>query len=281
MHTGHTFGGSALDRYIYEFEPEGDGDLGSGVDVPPDPDPPPGDPPADDTPAGEPAPAATAWDRDDPEFLEFVDSRAAELVDTRIAPLVPLLEALANGGGDPPADEPAALGALDPWADDFGQNLDQRFQALEERLAGMVERVTQPFEQREQAETIARGNENIDAMIADDITRNGELGEKAKSLVRPLADALYPQFAARYGQSSRGAEMAVTKASQIIREIVAESRIPATGDADVEHLATLAGARGDLNGSGSGSGVTTFPNVPLTSAERVAKYAPALQAARG
>lgn len=82
----HTFGGSALDRYIYEYEVPDDG--GDGGDVPPD------EPPAEEVWAG---PSQEEWQQTQAALTHIVQSM----------------------------QQPADAGpAVDPFADDFQARLD-------------------------------------------------------------------------------------------------------------------------------------------------------------
>lgn len=195
----------------------------------------------------------------DPQFLEAVDSRAYELanglVDQRLAPLEQLLrdafQADQGGGSVDPAQ-------LNPWGEGFGESLDARFQALEQRFAQMLNGVAAPLAARQEAETVAEGNQRIQDMIADDIGRNGdfptnpETGRSAaKDAIRPLADILFPQIAQRYGNTPHAAEAAVFKATAMVRAIVDEARQHGA-TTETNRLATLAGANGDLGVNGAG-----------------------------
>lgn len=211
---------------------------------------------------------------DDPRFLEAVDSRAYELanglVDQRLGPLEQMLrEAFqAEQGGAP------APGELNPWEEGFGPSLDQRFDTLKQEMQKMVAGIAAPLAARQEAETVAEGNQRIQDMVADDISRNGdfptdpETGRSAaKEAIRPLADMLFPAFAQRLGGrpdpqtgsyvfphasgGPRAAEQAVFQATALVRQIVAEATQHAS-TTELNRLGTLAGANGDLGVNGAG-----------------------------
>lgn len=263
--TLHSFGGSALDRWIYDFEsvPDAGGDAaGAGASTPDA-----GGEAASDAAGAE---LASAWAADDPDFIDAVDARATELFERQFGSLMPLLSALANGEATQGA-EPVQFGPLDPLDESFGPNLDARLQAFEQRLAGMVEQITQPLAAREEAEREATGNTRVDGWIADDLDRNGQLGAKATAQIRPLAEALLPQFVARYGNGPRAAEMAVQRAVATIRDLVTEAS--STGvEQHNDRLGKLAGVRPEI-GAGGGSGVVTFPEkIGQSNRELAQKY---------
>lgn len=272
MDTGHTFGGSALDRLIYEYEPTGDGSEASAeAGAAPSLDSTPGE--ADSSAAA--TETAPAWSPDDPVFVDAVDSRAAEVVNAQLAPLLPLLQALAaNGNGA--AGDPAGFdwSQVTPLEDNYGELLGTGIgAAMKAELAPVYEfmdqmRTGQQEAAQAQAEQV--GNERVDGWIADDLTKNGDLGEKAKASIKPLAEQLLPEFAGRYGAGPRAAELAVQKAAQIVRGLVAEARSNGVV-AHEANLGTVAGARGEA-GAGSGSGVVTLGEKPMTSRELALKY---------
>lgn len=250
--------------------------------------------PAVDAPVVEaPAPAA-AFDfgaiANDPRFAEVVDTRAAELAESivaqRFGPLEQMLrQALTDESGN--VIDPAAL---DPWGDNFGGALDQRFQALEERFAGMINQVAEPLRAREQAEVFAEGESRLKDMVADDVARNGDFprmvdpatGEVAQSsqaqeAIIPLARMLFPQIEQRFGRTPRAAEIAISHASQMVRGIVAEAAAHAL-HTEQNRLAALATANGEPSGNGVG-GVRTLPDANSFS-EVTRRHAPAIRAAR-
>jgi hypothetical protein len=220
-------------------------------------------------PAVEPPPAAPApvW-HDDPAFIDTIEARAAAMFEERMAPLVPLLERVFGdgGGGDEPGGAPAL--ELNPWDDSFGTNLAtiiaQASEQTLERMQQMMSGIAAPLAAREQAEVTARGEENLKDILADDIARNGdfatdpETGQApGKSLIRPLADALFPEFAQKFGATPRAAEFAMAKAAGIVREL---ERVAGTAALTREQnrLATLAGTNGEPGASGNG-GVQVRP----------------------
>lgn len=286
----HTFGGSALDRHVFDFETAVDGgSAGAPAGADPSPTAPVAEPPGG-AQGGEPVSSSAgatelspAWSPDDPTFLQAVDDRALGLIEQRFAPIAQLLEQqLGNGGAGAAAAAGPGLAPLDPFSEDFGAAFDQRLEQLGSRLEGLIGQVAQPLhEQREQA-TVAEGNQRLQDMIADDVSRNGDFprapGEtesKAQSLVQPLAEAMFPQIAARYGNGPRAAEAAIQQASQTIRGIIAEAK--AAGVAEhTNQLGTLAGARGEPGPGAAGAQGLADSNDPAEITRRYAASGRAL-----
>lgn len=267
----HTFGGSALDRHVFDFEtvagdaggtggaPAGDGPSGTAVAAPAAAPPPVGgaasgepDPPAGVT---DPAPA---WSPDNPAFLEAVDQRAIDLYEQRFGPLQQLLEQ--SFAGDPAAaqqgqQQQQQLLPPDPFSDNYQQELAAYNQARDEqmyaRFEEMLGQVAQPLNARIQSETVAEGQQRLQDMIADDVARNGDFPRapgqtesQAQKLIMPLAEALFPQIAERYGVGTRGAEMAIQQASSTVRAIIAEAGAAAV-EAHKNQNATLLAVQGE------------------------------------
>ena len=223
-----------------------------------------------------PAAPAQAQPWEDPAVLDLVDARAQALLEQRMAPIVPLLEQFLQSGGYEQGQQ-AAPGELNPWDESFGSSLDQRFQALEQRIGGMLQQVTAPLEARAQAETIQHGEERLKDILADDIARNGDFPadpstgrSTAKDLVRPLADMFFPEFASKLGETPRAAELAMTRAAALVRTIVAESRNFAVNQ-ETNRLTALANANSEPGVTGAGVETGTSGR-PLGARELAMKY---------
>lgn len=267
----HTFGGSAMDRHLFDFMPD-DGAAGAEGGAAPSPAEPAAAAPE---PTGEAAPSSPAatdtappWTPDNPLFLDAVDTRASELVEAqlaaRLAPLTQMLEQRTGG-----QQQPAPMPALDPFSDDFGTALDQRLGLMLQRVEQMVQGVAQPLAAQQEAAQAAEGEQRIQDMIADDISRNGDLPAKAQPLVRTLAEQMFPEVSARYGATGRAAEMAVQKAAAMVRDIVSEA-LTMGAEQTRNQLSTLAGAHGEP-GTGQ-AGVVTTSAQPLSARELARKY---------
>lgn len=285
--TEHTFGGSALDRHVFDFETVA-GDAGGNGGAPAGADPsgtaaaPAAAEPAAAVGAngGEPEPpagatdVAPAWSPEDPRFIDAVDGRALELIEQRFGPIAELLQQTlgADGGQGPGYAQPGQPGAAqqqlvppDPFSDNYAQEMAAYQQARDEQMFGRIEQmigqIAQPLNDRTEKETVAEGEQRLKDMLTDDISRNGEFprlpgqtDSKSEQLVRPLAQALFPQIAQRFGNGPRAAEVAMSQAAQTVREIVAEAGAAAL-EAERNRTATLAGARGDVAAGASGAQV--------------------------
>lgn len=232
--------------------------------------------PADPAPETAPVAAAPPYDpTEDPRVVDFVNTQAARIAEERFQHLV---EEAQRGAQQQPAlttdglvDEygninPAALAEFLAQRDErlFGQ-IDQRFQ-----------QIAQPLEARAQAETIQEGEQRIQDMIADDVSRNGDFPvdpdtgkSPAKELIRPLADLLFNDVAATYGATPRAAEIAVSKAATLVREIVDLGR--KTGV--TEHINRNAELAGANRQPGAGAvGLTTRPEGPRKPGELARQF---------
>jgi hypothetical protein len=91
----------------------------------------------------------------------------------------------------------------------------------------------------------------IDAALTADITRNGELPEKAKALVDTLGVQFLPQYEGLYGKGSpRALEATVAKTTSVIRDLVAEAK--AAGVEEYKgQIGNLGGARGEPGTAGT------------------------------
>jgi hypothetical protein len=225
--------------------------------------------------------AAPAFDYEDPRFLDLVDNRAAELasglLEQRLGPLEQLLQQAFAGDQNAQQQVDQITGDLNPWDDNFASSLDQRFQSLEQKIGGMIDQVTAPLQAREQQEIVQEGEQRLQDIMADDIARHGdfpvdpETGKSAaKELVRPLADILFPEIAARYGNNPRAAEIAISKASGLLRAVGAEYGKAALAE-HVNRNAKLAGVQGE---PGIGAvGVETTPDQIYRPGQLTDKYA--------
>jgi hypothetical protein len=256
------------------------GEAGGGPPAPePAPGPAPEPYPEPDAPVAEPAleaaPAPPGLSWDSPELLDLVDARAQQ----QLAQLAPLFEqALANEGVAP--DVPAAGPALDPLSDNFGQDLQALLAAEREATLGEIRQMFGTLQEREQAretaENNARGEQHLADVLDDNIARLGdfpadpETGFSAKTLVRPLADALFPVVAAKLGYTQRAADIAMEQAAQMVRDTVAVGARQGV-NRETTRLTAIAGARGEPGAAGAG-GIPTRPE-PRTPGEVTARYA--------
>lgn len=201
-----------------------------------------------------------SWDDD--QFADLAAAQAERLFNERMAPLVPLLERFLGDGSGAPGGAAAAAGApgaLNPWDENFGDNLDARFQQFEQLLNTGLERLAAPLAAREQAEIVEEGNQRLQDMAADEIARNGDFAADpetnetpGKQLVRPLADLFFPAIAEKYGPTPRAAAIAIDQAAGIVRQIEANAAKVALAK-ETNRLSTLAGANGEPAVAGVGA----------------------------
>lgn len=203
--------------------------------------------------------AAPAWSPDDPFFLETVDSLLAQ----RVAPLVDLIR---QGAATPaPGVQTQPPMPPDPFSDNYASEMVAYQAARDEQMFARFEQmlgtVAAPLNAQMEAQTVAEGEQRLQDMLADDIARNGDFphapGEqtsKAQQLVRPLADMIFPEIASRFGAGPRAAEIAMGRATSLVREIVAEARASALEE-NTNRMSTLAGARTEPGAGAAGTQV--------------------------
>lgn len=291
----HSFGGSALDRYVFDFDTD-DGtpaDAAVGADdaaaadtatVGADPDP------DTDTTAVAAPPADPGFDPAE------IEARFAAY-EAQNQQLAGMLAQIANaGGGNIQSEQPVQpqlvdeFGQLDPNA--LLAMLEQR----DQRQLQVMQQVFAPFAQtlaeRQQAETLQEGAERLNDILADDIARNGEFAadpdadKQARQLVQTLADQAFPQVAARYGgvwnqqqgrfdfpstfASAKAVEQAMSQASGQVRGLLKAAGTAAVTE-HVNHNATLAGQRREPGTAAAGL-VTTDSEI-LPPGELAKRYA--------
>lgn len=209
---------------------------------------------------------------------------AAPVIETSAAPPVDPLEMQAElehmrqqyvqlaaqleAGTQQPQAAAAPSGAFDPsrLVDEFGQlNPAALVELLTAQQQGLAQFVDQRFQQiqepiaaQQQAAAVAQGEERLTSMLADDIARNGDFPRapgatesKAQQLVKPLARVLFPQVQERFGATPRAAEIAMSRAASMVREIINEAQT-AGANAETNRLAVLADARHEAGGAAVG-----------------------------
>lgn len=250
-------------------------------------------PGAGDTAGGGAAAAPPAFD---PADLEAENA----YLRTQLGQLGEAVQGLLQQQRGPQQPEPQP-GAFDPaqLVDEFGQLNPQAligmFQQFGEQLMGGIDQrfqqIQAPLAARQEAETVAQGEERLQDILVDDIAHNGdfvraagdqpeqvaaarEADQQARALVRTVADQLFPEIAERYGATPRAAEMAMTRAADQVRTLL---RAAGAGEAAAQanRLATLAGQRGEPGaGAAGGAGAVEAPVVKVN--ERVVdRYAAA------
>lgn len=191
----------------------------------------------------------------------------AELENTRAQynEVLGVLEQLAQPGQ---SDQQAARQAgydISDLTDEYG-NLDpqkfaayqgQRDAAIVARMEQMFQPIQQTFSQQQEQAVIAEGEQRLQDIMADDVSRNGdfapdpEANQQAIELVHTLASQMFPDVARRYGANPQSAEIAMNRASAQVRGL-----LKSVGGAAVAqtqgNLATLAGAHGEPGSGGAG-----------------------------
>lgn len=273
----HSFGGSALDRHIFDFEDGLDGGDGGGVAVAEAPAEASAADAAVETPTWTPEQLSSL--RDAPELREFVAAEAAQIAAAQIA--AAQAQQSASGVGFE-AQQAPGVPSIDPFADDFGQQLQQLLAAERQATVDAMREMFAPMQQQQQAQQQAEGDEMIRTAITETATRLGGIRGGDAAINRVLAAVrtdFFPEAARVYGQTDRAAEVAIERALTAEREYQAAIVAAGVGQ-HVEHINTLAGARPEI-GVGSGSGVVTMADKPLNARELSLKYGGKAAALRG
>lgn len=222
MTVRHTFGGSGMDRYLFDFEAVLDETsvAVTGEEAAETPEPP-----------AETAPVTPSWEGS-PEMVD----RVAELVAQQLAQREPADATV----------EPADLD-LDPFSDTFGQNIAK---LLRDEIATAMAPVQSRFAQEAEQEADAR----ITSMIDDEAERAGgfpaDIDADAKDLVKKLAPAFTGEAIQRWGQTDKAAEVSLAKATSAVLGLIAKAtKAGATGEQ--ASLTALATATRELPGAGA------------------------------
>ena len=161
---------------------------------------------------------------------------------------------------------------IDPYGEDFGSALGAGLRAeIAAALGQTLGPVTQTLEQAQEAARMEQGEQYAQDMIADVITRKGDISEQGKSMLRFQAEQFMPDAVARYGETPRAAEMAINQAYDTIAAYEKSVRESAVQQ-HANHVATLAGVPAEPGSAGIAS---TLPGQPMryqTPDELVRKY---------
>lgn len=198
-----------------------------------------------------------------PQFDPSEFQMRLDAADARNSQLEQLLGALLQGSPEAAAAFDAQTAPdfqLDPFADDFGQQLAafqaQQSQQLLAQIDQRLAQIIQPMQQQREQETIAHGEDNLTGMLDDDIARNGEfhpkpeVDQRARAMVRERANQIYLELAGQYGGHDfvvssgfgpRVSEQAMGRAASEVRELF--KMISSTAvEVNANQMATLAGA---------------------------------------
>lgn len=185
-----------------------------------------------------------------------------------LASQIPLEQQTQIAAEQQSAGEPVGL-SLDPFADDFGDNLGQLLDQRLEALVGRLEQRLDPLVQSHEREQIGEAEQRALDIIGDIESRDGEFlsGDDARHAVRALAETLVGETRQRFGPGPRAAEAALSRAAQIVRGIE-----KSVSDKAVEQyrnqLSNVGGARQEPGISGA---AVSNPSVDGVSAETLGR----------
>lgn len=278
--TDNTFGGSALDRRLYDFETVADPASAATAGAPAGDGPSPTIDPAGATATvvdGEAVPSAAETDTAPaaaPEYLTAED--AAAIAEARFAQL--LEEARGNTGpGSPVGADPGQPvdfnEFLDPYGDNYGNNMVSLLGTFFQGVQQMIDQRFQPFSEAAEQNQRAEFDTVLQTAVSDRAGTLGGLRGGDAAVQRVMADVrnrYMPEATRLYGPTDRAAQIAIDKA--VRAELAYQQEIAGGAVTETaEHLAVLDGGRNDV--TGAGGAVVTLPDTPLSSAERVQKYA--------
>lgn len=218
----HSMGGRALDRLIFDFEPDLDTSPdGGAADLSPDlgtgepdssagatgqPQPPAGDLGEDGLPAGTPEPVAQPDWQTSPEFAQAVQQQTQAALEQWIAQ------------AQQPEPEPEPTLELDPFADDYPQRLQQLIANTVQGLLGQQLAPLQPIvEQQQNAQAEQWANGLLDEIgVADDGTLDDDDGLDTRAAVL-RASAGFMGYSPD-GQPLTQPQQAIQQAADYIRQ---------------------------------------------------------------
>lgn len=259
----HSFGGSHMDRHIFEFEVDElavaesfTGEETPEVEATVDPalEPAAAEP---EVPAAEPSaePAAVAWTADSPEFRQAVAEAASAEADALLQARLPQYLEQMLGGQERPEQPGLDPSDIDIFADDGIPRLIEALgQTFDSKLARVEQFIQSQQQQAEQA-SYQEGEGQMKDILTDLASREGEFNVDAAFAFR---QPFLNEAVAKYGVSMHAAEVGLAHAARFFRGLE-----KAAGDKAVEQykneMATLAGAPSEA--SGSGVGVTAVGDV--------------------
>lgn len=262
-----------LNTFLVEYEPDEGTDAGAAAVAPAPPTEGDAAAVASEPSVGATEPSAPAFDpseiQAELEYLRTQNAQFAQLLQGVAAQAQPTTGQQQPSGL--PAFDPFDADSVRAWQDARDQQLlaaiDQRFSAVSSRFA-----------QQDALAQQAEGEQRIEDVIADDVSRNGEYASdpeadrQARATVRALAEQLFPEYAQRYGAGPRAGELALSKAAAQVRSLLSAAGTTAVTQRDNE-LANLAGVRGEP-GTGASAGVpgVSAPAADLRRPSLAAKY---------
>jgi hypothetical protein len=279
----HSFGGHALDRYVFEFEPTDGPDAPVAAVAPSEPAAaPPGGAPEPVPPAGATDTAAASFTpeqiaalRDNPDMQEWLGTEAATIAEARINQV---LEQARNGQQTPPQGVPQGginiNEFLDPMGDNFGQNLLTVLGMLSQGVNQSVSGALAPFQQQAEAVEAAERDELLSTAITDVASSLGGLrgGDAAvQRVMQSVRGQFMPEAMRMYGHTDRAAQVAIdraVRAEHAYQTSVAGGAAAATA----EHLALVNGAPAAIGNGITGGVVTPINGEVLRGPQIVQKY---------
>jgi hypothetical protein len=207
----HTFGGRGMDRYIADFE---------AIEAPvvdPAPAEAGGDPSPEATPAGDPSAGTPSPEAAPPTPTGLEDFDLEQL--RELAEFAPVLRQMFTAPPEQPTQaapvEPQASPELDP----FDPESVKAYQDWrDEQILGRIEQMVSPLAERAHAQAEQERTEILKDAVHDTEQRLGEfLGDdqarqQAQAQMTARARELFPEAAARYGNTDRAANYALEKA---------------------------------------------------------------------
>ena len=191
---------------------------------------------------------SSGWSADDPAFQSAVDERSASIAEAKFQQL---LAGLANDDNSDYEYEQPLDFELDPFSDDYGQQLAQLIAQSQQSTMQQIQQLLSPLLSQHEAAADAEGQQRIKDIIADITNREGDLTNEGKGAVESIAPLFLEQFENTYGPGARAAEMALGQAAKVIRSIETSAATKAV-ERYKNELSTIGGARGVPAGGASG-----------------------------
>jgi len=259
---------------LYEFEAVADGgDVGGGEPAEAAVEAPVEAPVAQGDPGDEQPEVAEAGFT--PEQQSAIAEEVAAIVQAQMAQYQqPFQPPIAGATPGPMSGQPPVFDwtQIDPYGEDFGSALGAGLRAeIAAALGETLGPVTQTLEQAQEAQRLEQGEQYAQDMIADVITRKGDISEHGKSMLRFQAEQFMPEAVARYGETPRAAEMAINQAYDRVAAYEKELRESAIQQ-HANHVATLAGVPAEPGSSGIASTIPGQPAKYQTPDELVRKW---------
>jgi hypothetical protein len=269
------------DLYEYETTPDGGGGPAPVVEAPA-PEPAAPEPASGDPGDEQPDPGGASQPQPEPEFDEAafraaVAEEAEAVVQAQLArfqqqngyqPYQPPIAGATPGplSGFPPLPE------YDPYDP---ESANAYFEARDQRLLAAIEQrfapVAQTLQQQQEQALIQNGEQLAQDIIADVVTRKGDVTDAGKQMIRSLAESFMPAAVGRYGESHRAAEMAIEQAYDAVASMEKDAAERALAK-HTNHVATLAGAPTQPGASGVAATVPGTPQKYMSNEELVRRW---------